>query len=146
MSSAKPTSDNIFWLLLIWPRSKWMTPKVGRAKEKAHHILYWILLAIHISTCINFSSAPTRWMTRFHHAGCHHLHWPFCARLPQHFKTLLPWLMKTSLPELRGHHPDHRLGKAVPGQTRESNSYSLPCSLLKEYCYAEVKFTSGLNK
>lgn len=54
MSSAKLTSDNIFWLLLLWPRSKWMTPEVRGAKKSPWNILYQILLAIHISTWINF--------------------------------------------------------------------------------------------
>lgn len=53
MSSAKLISDNIFWLLLIWPRSKWTIPKVG-GKKNPPHILYLSLLVIHISTWINF--------------------------------------------------------------------------------------------
>jgi len=54
MSSAKLTSDNIFWLLFIWPRSKQTTPKVGGAKKSPPHIWYLILLASHISTRTNF--------------------------------------------------------------------------------------------
>lgn len=110
MSSAKMISDNIFWFLSIWPRSNWTIPKVG-SKKTPPHILYQILLAIHTSTWINFKctyqpndSLSSHWMSR-----------TFCTHLPQHFKTLLPWLKKMPLPALRGRRSDHWVGKVVPG-------------------------------
>lgn len=60
ISKADIRGNNIFWLLLIWPRPKWMTSKAGEQKKKKPttyfipDFLYLILLAIHISTWIKF--------------------------------------------------------------------------------------------
>lgn len=103
------------WLLLICPRCKWMTPKVGCKKKPT---MYFIPDPIGNSN-LNMTKAqvlwPAEWLTPFQPPGCPHFHCTLCTCLPQHFKTALPWLKKMPLPLLQGHCPNLWLWKVVPG-------------------------------
>lgn len=138
---AELTADSIVGLLLIWPRSQWMTPKM---KEKK--IIHFIPDPINnsdLNTNTFQAHLPPEW--HLHHIDVTtfiSLSVPSCH------------ISKCYFHERRTHTAQSTAGsshwpldeKGVTWKTWENCSYSLLCILLKQCCPVELKFTNRENK